>query len=109
MQLSLQSLRNFKLPLGFLNRKQDLVGIDIGTYAIKVVCLKRNGAQWALVRWGVIPYGEDIPLDTPLSDRRPQAVAALQTYLKTADLPSMKAVTSVCGNSVIVRYVKMAK
>lgn len=103
--MSLQPLK----ALSFFKRKQDLVGIDIGTHAIKLVCLKKSGSGWALVRWGVIPYGEDIPLDTPLIDRKPQAVAALANYVKTADLPSKKAVTSVCGNSVIVRYVKMAK
>src|SRR6185437_4520749 len=42
-------------------------------------------------------------------DRRAQAVAALQAYFRTADFPSKKVVTSVSGNSVIVRYVKMAK
>jgi type IV pilus assembly protein PilM len=103
--MSLQALKT----LNFFKRQRDLVGVDIGTHAIKVVCLKKSGSQWALTRWGVIPYGEDIPLDTPLSDRRPQAAAALANYLRTADLPSKKAATSVCGNSVIVRYVKMAK
>jgi Tfp pilus assembly PilM family ATPase len=48
-------------------------------------------------------------LDTPLIDRRSQAVMALQNYLRTSDFPTKKAVTSVSGNSVIVRYVKMAK
>lgn len=103
--MSLQALKSFN----FFKRKQDLIGVDIGTYAIKLVCLKKVSGQWSLIRWGMVPYGEEIPLDTPLVDRRSQAVAALQTYLRTAEFPSKKAVTSVCGNSVIVRYVKMAK
>jgi type IV pilus assembly protein PilM len=103
--MPLQALKN----LNFLRKKADLIGVDIGTHAIKLVCLKKSGDQWTLVRWGMIPYGEEIPLDTPLMDRRPQAVAALQSYLRTADFPSKKAVSSVSGNSVIVRYVKMAK
>lgn len=103
--MSLQLLN----ALNFLKRKQDLIGIDLGTYAIKLVCLKKTSDQWSLVRWGIIPYAEDIPLDTPLVDRKAQAVSALQNYLRTADLPTKKAVASVSGNSVIVRYVKMAK
>ena len=67
--MSLQALKG----LNFLKKKQDLIGIDIGTYAIKLVCLKRTASQWSLVRWGIIPYAEDIPLDTPLIDRRSQA------------------------------------
>ncbi len=103
--ISLQAIKGLR----FFRRKQDLVGIDIGTCTIKLVCLKKSGSQWSLVRWGIIPYAEDIPLDTPLIDRRSQAVSALQNYLRTADFPTQKAVASVSGNSVIVRYVKMAK
>lgn len=95
--------------LSFLKKKHDLVGVDIGTHSIKLVCLRKAASQWSLVRWGIIPYADDIPLDTPLVDRRGQAVAALQNYLKTTDFPTRKAVSSVSGNSVIVRYVKMAK
>jgi len=103
--MSLQALKS----LNFFKKKHDLIGVDIGTHAIKLACLKKSSGQWSLVRWGMIPYGEDIPLDTPLVDRRSQAVAALQTYLRTAEFPTKKVVTSVCGNSVIVRYVKMTK
>src|ERR1051326_6324428 len=102
--MSLQGLKG----LNFLNRKQDLIGIDIGTYAIKLVCLRRTASQWALVRWGIIPYADDIPLDTPLVDPRSQAVRPRQNYLRTSDFPTKRAASSVSGNSVIVRYVKMA-
>lgn len=105
MQLSLQSLKD----LNFLKRKQDLLAVDFGTHAIKILCLKKTGAQWSIVNWAVIPYAEDIPLDTPLIDRKPQALMALQNYLRTTNLPTKKAVTSVCGNAVIVRYVKLNK
>src|SRR5437870_5114580 len=98
MNIPLQSLLR---PFSFLKRKRDLIGIDIGTHAIKIVYLKGSPGQWSLVRWGVIPYGEDIPLDTPLMDRRNQAVEALQNYLRTAELPLKKVATSVSGNAVI--------
>src|ERR1039457_6782427 len=103
--ISLQDLKGLK----FLKKKHDLIGVDIGTHAIKLVCLRRTGSQWSLVRWGIIPYGEEIPLDTALADRRSQAAASLQNYLRTADFQTKRAAASVSGNSVIVRYVKMAK
>jgi type IV pilus assembly protein PilM len=106
MQIPLQSL--FK-AFSFLKRKRDLIGIDIGTHTIKVVFLKGSPGQWSLVRWSVIPYAEDIPLDTPLMDRQAQAVVALQNYLRTAELPVKRVATSISGNAVIVRYVKMGK
>src|SRR3981081_3032058 len=106
MQIPLQALSK---ALSFFKKKRDLIGIDIGTHAIKLVYLKGTPGQWSLVRWGVIPYGDDIPLDTSLIDRRGQAVAALQGYLKESALPVKRAAVSISGNSVIVRYVKMAK
>jgi type IV pilus assembly protein PilM len=106
MKLPLQSALSV---FSFLKRKRELIGVDIGTYAVKLVYLKGSPGQWSLVRWAVIPYGDDLPLDTPLTDRRAQAVVALQNYLRTADLPIKRVATSVSGNAVIVRYVKMAK
>jgi type IV pilus assembly protein PilM len=106
MKIPLQSV--FK-AFSFLKKKRELLGIDIGTHAIKLVYLKGSPGQWSLVRWGVIPYAEDIPLDTPLIDRRAQAVTALQNYLRSADIPVKRVATSISGNAVIVRYVKMAK
>jgi type IV pilus assembly protein PilM len=106
MKLPLQSALN---ALSFFKKKRDVLGIDIGTFAIKLAYLKGGPGQWSLVRWSVIPYGEELPLDTPLIDRRAQAVVALQNYLKTAELPINRVATSVSGNAVIVRYVKMAK
>lgn len=108
MPLSLQPLQLIK-SLKFLKRKQDLLGVDIGTHSIKLVHLRQMGGLMTLSRWGVIPYGEDIPFDTAFIDRRNQALTALQSYLKTADFPTNKVATSISGNSVIVRYVKMAK
>jgi type IV pilus assembly protein PilM len=105
IMMSLQALKG----LNFFKKKRDLIGVDIGTHAIKLVCLRRAASQWSLVRWGIIPYGEEIPLDTPLIDRRSQAAAALQNYLRTADFQTKRVAASVSGNSVIVRYVKMAK
>src|SRR3982751_4051857 len=106
MQIPLQSV--FK-SFSFLKKKRELIGVDIGTHSIKVVCLKGSPGQWSLVRWGVIPYAEDIPLDTPLMDRQGQAVQALQNYLRSVDLPVTRVATSISGNAVIVRYVKMGK
>jgi type IV pilus assembly protein PilM len=106
MQIPLQA---FSKAFSFFKRKRDLIGVDIGTHAIKLVCLKGSPGSWSLVKWAMIPYGEDIPLDTPLMDRRTQAVSALQNYLQNSDISIKKAATSVSGNAVIVRYVKMSK
>lgn len=100
--MSLQGLLSFGRP-------KNLVGIDIGSYAMKIVTLKKTGDQWALQQWAMIPYNDDSGAEIPLSDRRDQIVSLLQNYLKTPGLSSKRIATSVSGNSVIVRYVKMAK
>jgi type IV pilus assembly protein PilM len=103
--MSLQSLSNLK----FLGRRKNLVGIDIGSYSVKIVSLRKNGDQWALQQWAMIPYNDETGADIPLSDRKDQIITLLQTYLKTPGLAAKRVATSVSGNSVIVRYVKMAK
>jgi len=103
--MSLQLLKKFN----FLNRPKALVGIDIGSQAIKVVHLKKSGDRWTLLKWSVIPYSDENGPDAGLGERRDHVVSALQNYLKTAAFPSKKTATSISGNFVIVRYVKMAK
>ena len=44
-----------------------------------------------------------------IADPSALLIIVRENYLRTADFPTKKAVTSVSGNSVIVRYVKMAK
>ena len=53
MQIPLQSVL---MAFSFFKKKRDLIGIDIGSHAIKLVYLKGSPGQWSLVRWGVIPY-----------------------------------------------------
>jgi len=103
--MSLQALSKLKL----LGRRKNLVGIDIGSHAIKIVSLRKNGDQWALQQWAMIPYSDDAGNEIALSERKDHIISLLQNYMKSPGLASKRIATSVSGNSVIVRYVKMAK
>lgn len=103
--MSLQALTKLK----FLGKRKNVVGIDIGTYAVKIVSLKRVGSQWNLQQWATLPYGDDSNPDGPLAEKRDQIVALIQNYAKSPGLNNKRMATSVSGNAVIVRYVKMAK
>jgi type IV pilus assembly protein PilM len=104
---------NMTLPtfksLSLLKKSRGLLGVDLGTTSIKIVRLERRGANWSLAHCGVIPYGEDLPMDAPLNERRLQAADALIGYLSENLLGQKRTAFSISGNSVIVRYVKLPK
>jgi len=103
--MSLQALKNITL----FGKRKNLVGIDIGSYAVKIVNLKKSGDQWVLQQWAMIPYSDDAGNEISLGERKDHIISILQNYLNTPGLASKRIATSVSGNSVIVRYVKMAK
>lgn len=101
-------LPNFKIPnLSFL-RGKELVGIDIGSHAIKVVQLKGSHKKWQLFKWGISTIESDGKELSPQESTESQA-SALKALLSKEGITSKNAAVSVSGNSVIVRYVKFPK
>ncbi|MBI5245523.1 MAG: type IV pilus assembly protein PilM [Elusimicrobia bacterium] len=98
-------LKQVKEKLGsmFLG-PQDILGIDIGSYAIKVVWLKEEGGQMRLKTWGHLPI--ESKADAAPDERRQQSINQLRAFLIQKALPVKRAATAISGNSVIVRYVK---
>ncbi len=86
---------------------KDVVGIDIGNYAVKVVCLAEEKKVLKLKDWGYIPLA--IKADTPPEEKKAIISQEIKTYLKKKGIQARYAATSISGNSVIVRYVKLPK
>ena len=90
----------------------DSIGIDIGSYSIKIVQLKGQAGKYHLVRWSVIPIattseGEKSELSP--EEKKAVIINLLKTYRGSGKGIPKNAVTSVSGNAVIVRYVKFQK
>ncbi len=86
---------------------KDVIGIDIGNYAVKVVCLAEEKKVLKLKDWGYIPLA--IKADTPPEEKKAIISQEIKSYLKKKNIQARYAAASISGNSVIVRYVKLPK
>jgi len=86
----------------------NLVGLDIGTHAIKFAQLKETTQGWQLVKVGMadisaVSEGEGV--DAELKDAL--IIETIKTLFKEHKINSRNVVTSVSGDAVIVRHVKL--
>lgn len=88
----------------FFLGSQDVLGVDIGTFSVKVVWLKEEGGQIKLKTWGHLPI--EAKPDASPDERKQQTINQLRAFLIQKNIPVKQAATAISGNSVIVRYVK---
>jgi len=86
---------------------KEILGIDIGNYAVKVVCFTEEKKVLKLKDWGYIPLA--IKADASPEEKKAIISGEIKTYLKKKGILARYAATSISGNSVIVRYVKLPK
>ena len=90
----------------FLGPK-DVVAVDLGGYAVKVVLLKQEGAGFQLKAWGHLPIGAKA--DASPDERKTAVINSLRGFLIEKGVKIREAATSLSGNAVIVRYVKFPR
>jgi type IV pilus assembly protein PilM len=86
---------------------KDIVGVDIGSYSIKIVCFVQEKKQLKLKDWGCIPL--IFKSDVPPEEKKAIIAQEIKNYLKKKGIQARYAAASVSGNAVIVRYVKLPK
>lgn len=86
---------------------KEIVGIDIGSYAVKIVCFAEEKKQLKLKDWGHIPLA--IKPDTPPEEKKAIIAQEIKDYLRKKGIQAKYAAASISGNAVIVRYVKLPK
>ena len=86
---------------------KEVVGIDIGNYAVKIVCLVEEKKKVRLKEWGYIPLV--IKPDTPPEEKKAIIAGEIRAYLKKKNIQAKYAAASISGNAVIVRYVKLPR
>jgi type IV pilus assembly protein PilM len=90
----------------FLGPK-DVVGVDFGSHAVKVVSLKAEPQGLTLKAWGHLPLAAKA--DAAPEEKAAAAVNALRAFLIEKGVKVKEAATSLSGNAVIVRYVKFPR
>ena len=86
---------------------KDIIGVDIGNYAVKIICFREEKKVLKLKDWGYIPLS--IKPDTSPEEKKAIIAQEIKTYLKKKNILAKYTAASVSGNSVIVRYVKLPK
>ncbi len=101
----LQPDRLKALAQELLSGPTDLLGIDIGADAIKVLWTTGKGPSAQVKLWGHLPLG--LPIEAPPEERVQKAANLLKAFLLEKQCRVSQVATAVSGSSVIVRYVKM--
>lgn len=86
--------------------KKDIVGIDVGTSAVKVVQLRESGGVYHLHNIGMMPLAPETIIDNAIMDS-PAIVAAIKGLLESMKIKTKRVATSVSGHSVIIRKINL--
>ncbi|MCR4296328.1 MAG: type IV pilus assembly protein PilM, partial [Elusimicrobia bacterium] len=90
----------------FLGPK-DVVGIDVGSYAVKIVLFKLEAGAYQLKAWGHLPLGAKA--DAGPDEKKSAVINALRAFFIEKGIKIKDIATSLSGNAVIVRYVKFPR
>ena len=87
-----------------LGKTKSLVGLDIGSSAVKAVELRKKGSSYELVNLGIEPLGQDTVVDGAIMDAL-SVSSAIEKIFNDNRIKTRNVATSVSGHSVIVKRV----
>lgn len=86
--------------------KKDIVGIDVGSSAIKVVCLRESRGTFYLENIGIMPLDPETIVDNTIMDSS-AIIDAIHNLLTAMKIKTKRVATSVSGHSVIIRKINL--
>ena len=86
------------------SKRKETVGIDIGSNSIKLVHLKRVKGAYQLANLGILPLPAEAIVDNTIMDSS-SIVETIKQLMQKMDIGVCNAVSSVSGNSVIIRKI----
>lgn len=95
--------------MALFGKKKGLVGVDIGSSAIKAVELKqggKGGAEYQLVNIGIESLPPEAIVDGAIMDSG-AVIDAVQRVFSAQKIKTAEVATSVSGNSVIVKKISL--
>jgi len=87
-----------------LGKTRGLVGLDVGSSAVKAVELKKRGDSYDLVNFGVEYLAQDTVVDGAIMDAL-SVSAAIERIFAENKIKTSNVATSVSGHSVIVKRI----
>jgi len=88
-------------------KSRNLVGLDIGNHTIKLVHLKNKGVKLALAHLVIREIPPEVQEEADPDVKNDQLVELIKQIFKEQDLRIKDVVTSIPGDDVIVRYIKL--
>ena len=92
--------------LGFLRKKREIFGLDIGSSVIKVVQLRQTAGGYALAAMGRATLAPDVIADGAIKDP-PAAVDAIKTAVSKAGITTTDATIAISGRELIIKKVQI--
>lgn len=89
-----------------LKKSKEVLGIDIGSSAIKLVQLGEAKGSYELLNIGLIPLPNEAIVDNTLMDTT-SIVESIRDLVKSLGTKTRDAVCSISGNSVIIRKITL--
>jgi type IV pilus assembly protein PilM len=87
-------------------KKKEVVGVDIGSSAVKLVQLREAKGGYQLQKIGLLPLPPEAIVDNTLMDSS-SIVETIKNLLHTLDIKVKEAVCSISGNAVIIRKISL--
>jgi len=87
-----------------LKKKKEVIGIDIGSSAVKLVQLKDLKGTYQLLNAGIVPLPPEAIVDNTLMDSA-SIVSAIRNLVASLGVKVRNVACSISGNSVIIRKI----
>ncbi|MBF0358362.1 MAG: type IV pilus assembly protein PilM [Magnetococcales bacterium] len=94
----------FMLP--FFSKYKPIVGLDIGTTAIRAVEIRPAGSGWRLHRWGNQPLPPTAIEDGKVKNSE-EVISALRTLFEKTGFSTKRVAMSVGGPSVVIKSIQL--
>ncbi|HSN04639.1 MAG TPA: type IV pilus assembly protein PilM [Nitrospira sp.] len=104
----LSSFKNiFEADLvSLLTPKRQLVGLDIGSSAIKLVQLRESKGRYALQKFGIKPLEPEVIVDGTVMDEG-RVVSAIRELFDELKVKNNQVAVSISGHAVIVKKISL--
>jgi type IV pilus assembly protein PilM len=89
-----------------LGPTKQLLGLDIGSSAIKLVQMKEQKGRYILQKFGIKPLEPEVIVDGTVMDAA-RVVTAIKDLLKEAEVKLKNVAMSISGHSVIVKKIAL--
>lgn len=92
--------------ISMLTPRRQLVGLDIGSSAIKIAQLKESKGRYSLQKFGVKPLEPEVIVDGTVMDEG-RVVSAIQELCEEANVKNKYVAISISGHAVIIKKISL--